>query len=203
MSDLQEQTQGPACSGSSSTSVVELQDTLQCFKNCVQYQRCQSKLNPANGDWRLRSPPLTPVVVRPQPAGDTFKPPPRQHRPFPTNHVIRNLNDLVQPNPCGSALHIPASGADLQRRIKDCARELKLSPHNLVADDASHRADEKPIVFVGDKNRSIQSRRLHGGSSSPSRRHHRRHHIRAWQTNLFARHNWPMEHRLPRLSTKA
>ena len=120
---------------------------------------------------------------------------------WPDNHYILAAVDKQPPIPPDEVA--PEVASRLQRRIKDCARELKLSPHNLVADDASHRADEKPIVFVGDKNRSIQSRRLHGGSSSPSRRHHRRHHIRAWQTNLFARHNWPMEHRLPRLSTKA
>ncbi|HJD68635.1 MAG TPA: hypothetical protein K8V54_02710, partial [Corynebacterium kroppenstedtii] len=39
----------------------------------------------------------------------------------------------------------------LQRRIKDCARELKLSSRNLVADDASRRVERESIAFVGDK----------------------------------------------------
>lgn len=39
----------------------------------------------------------------------------------------------------------------LQRRINDCARELKLSPRSLVADDVSHREDDEAVVFVSNK----------------------------------------------------
>ena len=41
----------------------------------------------------------------------------------------------------------------LQRRVKDCAHELKLSSRNLVADDISRRADGETVVFVSDTKR--------------------------------------------------
>jgi putative membrane protein len=68
---------------------------------------------------------------------------------WPDSHYILATVDKQPPVLADDVTSDVASR--LQRRIKDCAHELKLSSRNLVADDASHRADGEFIAFVGDK----------------------------------------------------
>ena len=68
---------------------------------------------------------------------------------WPDSHYILATVDKQPPVLADDVTSDVASR--LQRRIKDCAHELKLSSRNLVADDASHRADGEFIAFFGDK----------------------------------------------------
>ncbi|MDO4915674.1 ComEC/Rec2 family competence protein [Corynebacterium sp.] len=68
---------------------------------------------------------------------------------WPDSHYA--LADVDKQPPIPPDDVAPEVASRLQQRIKDCAHELKLSSHNLVADDASRRADGESIAFVGDK----------------------------------------------------
>lgn len=73
---------------------------------------------------------------------------------WPDSHYILatvGKQPLVPPDDVASRLH---------RRIKDCARELRLPSRTLVADDVLHRADGEAVVFVGDR------KQIDPGSSS-------------------------------------
>lgn len=68
---------------------------------------------------------------------------------WPDSHYALATVDKQPPVPPDDVA--PEVASRLQRRIKDCARELKLSSHNLVDDDASRRVDGEVVAFVSDK----------------------------------------------------
>lgn len=68
---------------------------------------------------------------------------------WPDSHyALANVDNQAPASPDDVA---PEVASRLQRRVKDCAHKLKLSSRNLVADDASPRADGEAVAFVGDK----------------------------------------------------
>ena len=68
---------------------------------------------------------------------------------WPDSHyALANVDNQAPASPDDVTSEVASR---LQRRIKDCARELKLSSRNHVAHHASHRADGEAVAFVSDK----------------------------------------------------